>query len=203
MKRAEENTNWEVRLPLLLLIIAAIGFEIYRKQVFEQYMVCLFVIPFIFLGALLFYLMRSRPGQVAGAILVLALVAVGVRNSWTYSFVTPKVTVPDAAVTRNDLQNDDTYSHVVKVDDTIVRWAAGRPFSLKMASYLNAPAGYTYVLARKGRPPSHGRLTYLLVEPAEWPYSLWPNKATVPNPARASRSAKLGVVKLYEVTAHK
>jgi 4-amino-4-deoxy-L-arabinose transferase-like glycosyltransferase len=203
MKRAEEDTNWEVRLPLLLLIIGAIGLQVYHKEVFEQYMVCLFVIPFIFLGAMLSYLMRSRPGQIAAALLVLALVGIGVRNSWTYSFVTPKITVPDAAVTRNDLQDDDTYAHVLKVDNTIVGWAGGRPFSLKMASYLNSPQGYSYVLARQGRPPGRSRLTYLLVEPWNWPYSLWPNKASLPNPARAKRSARLGVARLYEAVSSK
>jgi 4-amino-4-deoxy-L-arabinose transferase-like glycosyltransferase len=203
MKRAEEETNWEVRLPLLLLAIAAIGFEAYHKQVFEQYMVCLFVIPFIFLGALLSYLMRSRPGEVVSAVLVLALVGVGISNSWTYSFVTPKMTVPDAAVTRNDLQVDDTYAHVLKVDHTIVDWAAARPFDLKMASYFNAPAGYRYVLSRNGSPPRPSRLTYLLVEPGDWPYARWLNKSALPNPRRASRSAALGIVRLYEVVGRK
>ncbi|HZT96109.1 MAG TPA: hypothetical protein VFB34_04645 [Chloroflexota bacterium] len=193
------EANWEVRLAMLLLVVAAVGFEIYRKQVFEQYMVCLFVIPFVLLGALLWLVGRYRAGKAVGVILVAALVVVGTRQTWTYSFVTPKSTVADAAITRNDLQPDDTYGHVLRVDRKIVSRSKGRPFELRMASYLNYPAGYHYVLSRLGHPPvSKAGTVFLIVEPGSWPRRKWP-KATQKVVARADRFQTIGLIKLYEI----
>ncbi len=193
------ETVWETRLAIILLIVAAIGLEVYRKQVFEQYMVCLFVVPFILLAALLWLLGKHPVGAVAGVVLVAALVGVGARESWTYSFVTPKVTVADASITHNDLQRDDTYGHVMKVDRILVSWANGRQFQIQMASYLNYPAAYEYVLRRDGHTPSgKAKLTFLLVEPAGWPKHDWP-QADRRLAAKATRSKTIGLTKLYEV----
>lgn len=197
-RSADGDVNWEIILPLLLLAIVAVGFQLYHKQVFEQYMVCLFVVPFIAVGALLNLLWRWRAGRYAGIGLVLVLVSLGVRDDWRYSFDTPKVTVADAAVTHDDMQPDDTYQHVQAVDRTIVRWAHSRPFDLTMASYLNTDAAYRYVLMRDGHAPTRTSLTYILIEPASWPQSKWPSSVRS-MVALASRSTRIGLVRLYEV----
>jgi 4-amino-4-deoxy-L-arabinose transferase-like glycosyltransferase len=196
--RSDGDTNWELVLPLLLLIIAAVGFEVYHKQVFEQYMVCLFVVPFVALGALLRVLQRWRTlGRLVAAAVIVGLVAAGVRDDWRYSFVTPQVTVADAAVIHADLQPDDTYSHVLQVDKEILRWAHGRPFDLRMASYLNTDDAYRYMLLLHGHTPRNASLTFLLVEPSSWPHRHWPRFARA-LAAHATRRARIGVVWLYE-----
>jgi 4-amino-4-deoxy-L-arabinose transferase-like glycosyltransferase len=193
------GANWEVLLPLILLGIAAIGFEIYRKEVFEQYMICLFVIPFIFLATFLRLLWADQRIRVLAVIVVLGLVAVGVRDTWTYSFVDPQVTAADAAVTSHDLQPDDVFSHVQAVDRTIERWAAARPFGLTMTSYLNSAAGYEYVLARDGYAlRSAASLQYLLIEPASWPRKDWNAPGAVRLASSAARTQTIGIIRLYQ-----
>lgn len=197
--RKTESANWEILLPLILLVIAALGFEIYRKQVFEQYMVCLFVIPFVFLGALLQILWRYSWTRILALVLLAGLVIVGIRDSWTYSFLKPRVTVADASIIKADLQPDDTYGHVLRVDHLIVSWAHGRPFQLRMASYLNADTAYRYVLQRNGHSPRPARLTYLLIEPSSWPRKQWPPQARTESQT-SDRSRRVGIVRLFEVS---
>lgn len=193
------DTNWEVLLALLLLVIAAVGFEVYRKEVFEQYMVCLFVIPFILLGALIRLLWNNARARIIAAAVVIGLVAIGVRDTWTYSFVTPQITVPDAGVTTHDLRLDDTYAHVREVDRTIQRWAQGRRFAMRMYSPFNVDTGYTYVLARNGIIVlPRASLTYVLVEPSNWPRRLWPNGA-FGSGEPPNRAQTVGIVRLYEL----
>ena len=193
-----EGAAWEIILPVILLAIAAVGFEVYRKLVFEQYMVCLFVIPFIFLACLLRLLWKDDRIRVLAVLVVGALVVVGVRDTWTYSFVNPQVTVADAAVTSHDLMPDDVYGHVLTVDHQIESWSAGRPFTITMPPYINTTAGYQYVLARDGYVLKPGGLTYLLIEPADWPATNWPAWA-VKQAAKADKVTTIGIVKLYEI----
>jgi 4-amino-4-deoxy-L-arabinose transferase-like glycosyltransferase len=194
-----EGANWEVLLPLILLVIAAAGFEIYRKEVFEQYLVCLFIVPFVFVAALLRLLWKVEQLRFVAAAFVLGLVVVGVRDVWTYSFVHPQVTVADAAVTSHDLQADDTYSHVVRVSHAIVKWSKGKPFSLYMTSSFNHPEAYKYVLAREGHAPSNAALTYFLVEPPNLPPATWQLAWMRNLPRQATRSRTIGIVKLYQI----
>lgn len=193
-----EGDNWELILPLILLLIATIGFEVYHKQIFEQYMVCLFVVPFIFVAAFLRIVWRHQQIRALAVLVVLALVAVGARDTWVYSFRSPRVTVADAAVTTHDLQPDDPYGHVLTVSRVIERWSQGRPFELQMASPFNSVNGYAYVLARAGFGPRPSALTYLLLEPPTWPRKYWPSFVSHEVPL-ASRSETIGIVTLYQI----
>jgi 4-amino-4-deoxy-L-arabinose transferase-like glycosyltransferase len=194
-----EGMNWEVLLPLVLLAIAGVGFEVYRKEVFEQYMVCLFIVPFVCVGALLRVLWTVARFRLLAVAVTLVLVGLGVRDVWAYSFANPQVTVADAAVTSHDLQPDDTYRHVVRVSHVIVRWSRNRPYSLEMASPINVSKGYAYVLAREGHGPGTGSLTYFLVEPSDFPRSAWQPAWMRNLPRRATRVKTVGLVRVYQI----
>lgn len=214
-----DDTNWEVLLPLILLIIAAIGFEVYRKQVFEQYMVCLFIIPFVFAGAFVRLLWKANLLRLLAVVVVLGLVAVGIRDTWTYSFVNPQITVADAAVTSHDLQPDDTYQHVLKVKRRLEVWARRHRIRFQFASYLTNDTAYLYVLRRDGylcTPRVTGvaalyraacrlsglrgglRRPFLVVEPLGWPRRQWPDR-TSHMASIAYRSIRIGISWLYQV----
>lgn len=193
------GANWEVLLPLLLLAIAAIGFQVYPKEVFEQYLVSLFVIPFIFLACLLRLLWRGRYPRLTAVALTLALVAIGVRDVVVYTYDTPRVTVASAAVISHDLEPDDTYGNVLKVSRVILSRARGRPFSIEMASPTNCPTGYSYVLDRLGRPAGNPELGFLLVEPPTYPPSRWTPRTVVADRRKARAVYDTGIVKVYEL----
>jgi 4-amino-4-deoxy-L-arabinose transferase-like glycosyltransferase len=163
--------NAEVTLPVGLLLIALVGFEVYRKAVYEQYLVCLFVVPFIFVSVLVWILGRYRAGRVIGFVAVTGLVIAGIRDSIVYVFVSPSATVADMAVTRADLQQDTTYAEVTRVDGLIERLEHG-PIRLGVKATDNTAAGFSYVLrvvdGRTVAPPS-AHPSVWLVQPASLP----------------------------------
>ena len=196
------GANWEVLLALILLVIAAVGFEVYRKEVFEQYLVCLFPVPFIFLASFLRLLWKGRWPRVAAVIVTAALVAVGIRDVVQYTFLTPVVTAASAGATTHDLQPDDLYGHVVAVDRYIESQVGSRPFSLFLTSPFNAVYGYRYVLARAGHPPSNHGPAILIVEPPTFPVDQW-TPALQPLARKATSSKTIGLAKVLEVPARR
>ena len=174
-----------------------VGFGFYPGQLYEQYFVALFPLPFLMLGFAAHRLWWSGwgiLGRLAVLAAVFALAGVNINGLWSTHFGL-KTYQMDADQFGGMQAAGMTIADMQQVVDTIARTTAGRPFNLVLAATDDHDMGYRYLLHLKGLTPSRAfpspvplagirdsaiaypgevRNAFIIIQPKWWPPNQWP-----------------------------